>query len=126
MLQQSCSSAVLSFPFIVKSYHLCWSHWSHYSLRMYVQFLSGLVRLEKRFQLFRFCLQNYEKPLLTEQPNIAHKSSVKVIFYKVRDILQCHNMFSIELAEYVKNWDRDEKIGHCFTASVGSAKYQDG
>ena len=36
----------------------------------------------------------------------------------MRDILQCHNMFHIELAEYIRVWDLDEKIGNVFTASV--------
>ena len=31
-------------------------------------------------------------------------------------------MFQIELAESVKNWDRDEKIGDIFTASVSESK----
>lgn len=40
------------------------------------------------------------------------------IFHKVRDILQCHRMFHIELAEAIKVWDKEERIGNIFTASV--------
>jgi len=46
-----------------------------------------------------------------------------MIFHKVRDILQCHTMFHIELSEAVKVWDAQEKIGTIFTASVSSWSY---
>lgn len=64
--------------------------------------------------------QEYEKPLLDERSHILSKSTVKTVFYKIRDILQCHNMFHIELSEHIKTWDEDERIGNIFTASVGS------
>ena len=48
-------------------------------------------------------------------------NSVSRIFYKVRDILQCHRMFHIALAEAIKVWDTEEKIGDVFTASVSSS-----
>ena len=36
------------------------------------------------------------------------------------DILQCHNMFQIELAAKVSDWDDNEEIGNVFTASVST------
>jgi len=63
-------------------------------------------------------LQDHEKPLLDPKSRLISKRSVRIIFYKVRDILQCHNMFNIELSEAVRVWDTEEKIGSIFTASV--------
>ena len=40
------------------------------------------------------------------------------MFMEMREIISHHKMFQIELAENVKNWDKDEKIGDIFTASV--------
>ena len=62
--------------------------------------------------------QEYEKPLLTAKHEIINRKAIRLIFYKVRDILQCHNMFHIELAECVRVWDDEETIGNIFTASV--------
>ncbi len=64
--------------------------------------------------------QDYEKPLCQANPRILSKASIRVIFYKVRHILQCHEMFHIELAEHVRLWDEEEKIGNVFTASVST------
>jgi len=63
-------------------------------------------------------LQDYEKPLLDPKCRLISKRSVHMIFHKVRDILQYHNMFNIELSAAVKAWDAEEKIGSVFTASV--------
>uniref|UniRef100_A0A8W8JU68 DH domain-containing protein n=1 Tax=Magallana gigas TaxID=29159 RepID=A0A8W8JU68_MAGGI len=45
------------------------------------------------------------------------KESVPVVFSKAQEILHHHRMFQIELAESVKNWYTEEKIGAIFTAS---------
>jgi Rho guanine nucleotide exchange factor 10 len=37
------------------------------------------------------------------------------------EILQCHTLFRIALAESIRNWDRDEKIGDVFVASFSKA-----
>jgi len=44
-------------------------------------------------------------------------SKINVLFYKIPEILQCHNLFRVALADCVKNWDRDEKLGDVFVAS---------
>jgi hypothetical protein len=67
-------------------------------------------------------LQDYEKPLIDSKPHLISTSAIRAIFHKVRDILQCHNMFDIELSEAAKAWDAEEKIGNVFTASVGSTQ----
>ncbi|XP_078337280.1 uncharacterized protein LOC111137059 isoform X3 [Crassostrea virginica] len=45
------------------------------------------------------------------------KECVRVVFSKAQEILHHHKMFQIELAESVKNWFTEEKIGAIFTAS---------
>jgi hypothetical protein len=35
--------------------------------------------------------------------------------------LQCHTLFRIALAESIRNWDRDERIGDVFVASFSKA-----
>lgn len=41
-----------------------------------------------------------------------------MIFYRVREILQCHFLFQIALASRVAEWDSLEMIGDVFVASV--------
>ena len=67
-----------------------------------------------------FYCQDYEKPLLDAKPQILSRATIKTIFHKVKDILQCHNMFQIELSETIKVWDDEEKIGNVFNASVSN------
>ena len=62
--------------------------------------------------------QDYEQPLLQLKPLLLSRSAIKVIFYKVKEILHCHSLFNIELAEHVRAWDEEEKLGTVFTASV--------
>ena len=62
--------------------------------------------------------QEYEKPLREAKPPIISRKAINTIFFKIRDILQCHNMFHIELAECINVWDEREEIGNVFTASV--------
>lgn len=44
-----------------------------------------------------------------------------MLFHKLAEILQCHTLFRIGLAESVRNWDKDEKIGDVFVASFSKA-----
>jgi len=66
------------------------------------------------------CCQDYERPLLQMKSPLLSRHTVRVIFYKVKDILHCHSMFNIELAEHIRMWDEMEQLGNVFTASVGS------
>ena len=43
---------------------------------------------------------------------------IRPIFYRLREITQCHSMFQIALASRVAEWDSSEKIGDLFVASV--------
>ncbi|GFN92550.1 rho guanine nucleotide exchange factor 10 [Plakobranchus ocellatus] len=60
-------------------------------------------------------IKDYERALLEFIP--GPKSSLRPVFREMREIICHHKMFQIELAEAVKNWDHDEKIGDIFTAS---------
>lgn len=43
---------------------------------------------------------------------------LKMVFYRIKEILQCHSMFQIALASRVSEWDSVEMIGDVFVASV--------
>lgn len=64
------------------------------------------------------CPQSYEKPLLQMEPRILSERKLKVIFYRVKEVLQCHSLFQIALASRVAEWDSVEMIGDVFVASV--------
>lgn len=65
---------------------------------------------------FQFILQEYKEPLLTTYG--LQGSIVDVILSKAEQILDIHKMFQIELADKVKNWDKEEEIGTCFIGFV--------
>lgn len=51
-------------------------------------------------------------------PRILSPRKIRPIFYRVKEITQCHSMFQIALASRVAEWDSNEKIGDLFVASV--------
>lgn len=65
--------------------------------------------------------QDYKKPLEESNPPILSSSKIATLFHRLPEILQCHTLFRIALAESVRNWDRDEKIGDVFVASFSKA-----
>ncbi|CAH1774827.1 unnamed protein product [Owenia fusiformis] len=69
----------------------------------------------------RRLVEEYLTPLEQSKPSILSSNTLKCIFYKIRGVLHCHNMFQIELAETVKKWDEDETIGNVFTASFSKS-----
>lgn len=54
-------------------------------------------------------------------PSILSQSKISILFHRVPEILQCHTLFRIALAEAVANWDRDHRIGDVFVASFSKA-----
>lgn len=44
-----------------------------------------------------------------------------MLFCRVPELLQCHTLFRIALAEAVANWDRDHRIGDVFVASFSKS-----
>ena len=74
--------------------------------------------LSCKYFFISFCWQAYEKPLLESDPPLLEREKVKLIFYRVRGIYQCHLMFQIALASRVKTWEDSEVLGDVFVASV--------
>lgn len=66
-------------------------------------------------------VNDYKKPLEESVPPILSGSKIITLFHRLPEILQCHTLFRIALAESVRNWDRDEKIGDVFVASFSKA-----
>lgn len=54
-------------------------------------------------------------------PSILSQTKISILFHRVPEILQCHTLFRIALAEAVANWDRDHRIGDVFVASFSKA-----
>lgn len=65
-----------------------------------------------------FSPQQYEKPLSDMEPKLLSERKLKMVFYRIKEILQCHSMFQIALASRVSEWDSVEMIGDVFVASV--------
>lgn len=57
------------------------------------------------------CCQDYKKPLEESSPAILSGAKIGTLFHRLPDILQCHTLFRIALADCVRAWDRDEKLG---------------
>ncbi|KAJ9586693.1 hypothetical protein L9F63_019731 [Diploptera punctata] len=66
-------------------------------------------------------VNDYKKPLEESSPPILSGNKIATLFYRLPEILQCHTLFRIALAEIIHNWDRDEKIGDVFVASFSKA-----
>lgn len=64
-------------------------------------------------------LQDYRNPLMEMEPKVLSARKCQVVFFRLKEILQCHSMFQIALASRVAEWDSAEKIGDLFVASVG-------
>ncbi|XP_060794230.1 rho guanine nucleotide exchange factor 10-like protein isoform X2 [Neoarius graeffei] len=73
----------------------------------------------------RRILQDYQKPLLEAEPRILSTRKIQPIFYRVKEILQCHTMFQIALASRVAEWDQTETIGDLFVASFSKSMVLD-
>lgn len=62
--------------------------------------------------------QDYRNPLLEMEPKVLSARKCQAVFFRLKEILQCHSMFQIALASRVAEWDSNEKIGDLFVASV--------
>lgn len=85
-------------------------------LRVYC-YINGVFPF-KSFLLLLFSPQQYEKPLSDMEPKLLSERKLKMVFYRIKEILQCHSMFQIALASRVSEWDSVELIGDVFVASV--------
>uniref|UniRef100_A0A8C2HND1 Rho guanine nucleotide exchange factor 10 n=1 Tax=Cyprinus carpio TaxID=7962 RepID=A0A8C2HND1_CYPCA len=67
----------------------------------------------------------YEKPLAEIEPRLLSDRKRKVMFYRIREILQCHALFQMALASRVSDWDELEMIGDVFVASFSKSMVLD-
>ncbi|XP_064423905.1 rho guanine nucleotide exchange factor 10-like protein [Latimeria chalumnae] len=88
--------------------------------------LGSIVQSERSYvESLKRILQEYRKPLLEMEPKILSVRKIQSVFYRLREILQCHSMFQIALASRVAEWDATEKIGDLFSASFSKSMVLD-
>uniref|UniRef100_A0A8B9I8F1 Rho guanine nucleotide exchange factor 10-like protein n=1 Tax=Anser brachyrhynchus TaxID=132585 RepID=A0A8B9I8F1_9AVES len=70
-------------------------------------------------------LRDYRNPLMEMEPKVLSARKCQVVFFRLKEILQCHSMFQIALASRVAEWDSAEKIGDLFVASFSKSMVLD-
>ncbi|XP_051962088.1 rho guanine nucleotide exchange factor 10-like protein [Xyrauchen texanus] len=88
--------------------------------------LGSIIQSERSYldSLKRILLE-YKKPLMEAEPRLLSVKKIQPIFYRLKEILQCHSMFQIALASRVAEWDNIEKIGDLFVASFSKSMVLD-
>ncbi|XP_043840970.1 rho guanine nucleotide exchange factor 10 isoform X5 [Dromiciops gliroides] len=93
-------------------------------VRRYI--LGSVVDSEKNYvDALKRILEQYEKPLSEMEPKVLSERKLKMVFYRIKEILQCHSMFQIALASRVSEWDSIEMIGDVFVASFSKSMVLD-
>uniref|UniRef100_A0A7N8YI86 Rho guanine nucleotide exchange factor 10 n=1 Tax=Mastacembelus armatus TaxID=205130 RepID=A0A7N8YI86_9TELE len=88
--------------------------------------LGSILDSEKNYlDALKRILEQYEKPLSQIEPRLLSDRKLKMTFYRVREILQCHFLFQIALASRVAEWDNLEMIGDVFVASFSKSMVLD-
>ncbi|XP_029349494.1 rho guanine nucleotide exchange factor 10 isoform X3 [Echeneis naucrates] len=88
--------------------------------------LGSILESEKNYlDALKRILEQYEKPLSQIEPRLLSDRKLKMTFYRVREILQCHFLFQIALASRVAEWDSHEMIGDVFVASFSKSMVLD-
>ncbi|XP_043929440.1 rho guanine nucleotide exchange factor 10 isoform X2 [Protopterus annectens] len=88
--------------------------------------LGSIVDSEKNYiGYLKQILEQYEKPLSETEPKLLSERKLKVVFYQIKEILQCHSLFQIALASRVAEWDSSEMIGDVFVASFSKSMVLD-
>ncbi|XP_072222245.1 rho guanine nucleotide exchange factor 10 isoform X2 [Leuresthes tenuis] len=88
--------------------------------------LGSILESEKNYlEALKRILEQYEKPLSQIEPRLLSDRKLKMAFYRVREILQCHFLFQIALASRVAEWDSLEMIGDVFVASFSKSMVLD-
>nr|XP_023697300.1 rho guanine nucleotide exchange factor 10-like protein isoform X2 [Paramormyrops kingsleyae] len=88
--------------------------------------LGSIVQSERSYlESLKRILQEYQKPLVEAEPRILSLRKIRPVFYRLREICQCHSMFQIALASRVAEWDHSEKIGDLFVASFSKSMVLD-
>ncbi|XP_062870922.1 rho guanine nucleotide exchange factor 10-like protein isoform X2 [Trichomycterus rosablanca] len=97
---------------------------SHQTVRRHI--LGSIIQSEISYlDSLKRILQDYQQPLLEAEPRILSTRKIQPIFYRVKEILQCHVMFRIALASRVAEWDQTETIGDLFAASFSKSMVLD-
>uniref|UniRef100_A0A3Q2NTV0 Rho guanine nucleotide exchange factor 10 like n=1 Tax=Fundulus heteroclitus TaxID=8078 RepID=A0A3Q2NTV0_FUNHE len=97
---------------------------NHQVVRRHI--LGSIIQSERSYlESLRRILQEYHRPLMEAEPRILSPRKIRPIFYRIREITQCHSMFQIALASRVAEWDRSEKIGDLFVASFSKSMVLD-
>ncbi|XP_017264413.1 rho guanine nucleotide exchange factor 10-like protein isoform X3 [Kryptolebias marmoratus] len=97
---------------------------NHQVVRRHI--LGSIIQSERSYlESLRRILQEYHKPLMEGDPRILSSRKIRPIFYRIREITQCHSMFKIALASRVAEWDSNEKIGDLFVASFSKSMVLD-
>ncbi|XP_058229457.1 rho guanine nucleotide exchange factor 10-like protein isoform X2 [Hemibagrus wyckioides] len=97
---------------------------SHQIVRRHI--LGSIVQSERSYlESLKRILQEYQRPLMEAEPRILSLRKIRPIFFRVREITQCHCMFQIALASRVAEWDASEKIGDLFVASFSKSMVLD-
>ncbi|XP_039317025.2 rho guanine nucleotide exchange factor 10 isoform X3 [Saimiri boliviensis] len=93
-------------------------------VRRYI--LGSVVDSEKNYvDALKRILEQYEKPLSEMEPKVLSERKLKTVFYRIKEILQCHSLFQIALASRVSEWDSVEMIGDVFVASFSKSMVLD-
>ncbi|XP_032904337.1 rho guanine nucleotide exchange factor 10-like protein isoform X2 [Amblyraja radiata] len=88
--------------------------------------LSTIVQSERSYvESLKRILQEYKKPLLEAEPKLMSLRKLRVVFHRLKEVLQCHSMFQIALSSRVAEWDATEKIGDLFVASFSKSMVLD-
>ncbi|XP_068452032.1 rho guanine nucleotide exchange factor 10-like protein isoform X2 [Clinocottus analis] len=97
---------------------------SHQVVRRHI--LGSIIQSERSYlESLRRILQEYQRPLMEAEPRILSTRKIRPIFYRMREITQCHAMFQIALASRVAEWDSNQKIGDLFVASFSKSMVLD-
>uniref|UniRef100_A0A8C5MSU0 Rho guanine nucleotide exchange factor 10 n=1 Tax=Leptobrachium leishanense TaxID=445787 RepID=A0A8C5MSU0_9ANUR len=93
-------------------------------VRRYI--LGSIVDSEKNYmESLKRILEQYEKPLCDMEQKLLSERKLKIVFYRIKEILQCHALFQIALASRVAEWDSVEMIGDVFVASFSKSMVLD-
>ncbi|XP_042743627.1 rho guanine nucleotide exchange factor 10-like protein isoform X5 [Lagopus leucura] len=88
--------------------------------------LSSIVQSERSYvESLKRILQDYRNPLMEMEPKVLSARKCQVVFFRLKEILQCHSMFQIALSSRVAEWDSAEKIGDLFVASFSKSMVLD-
>ncbi|XP_029287640.1 rho guanine nucleotide exchange factor 10-like protein isoform X2 [Cottoperca gobio] len=97
---------------------------NHQVVRRHI--LGSIIQSERSYlESLRRIVQEYQRPLMEADPRILSPRKIRPIFYRMREITQCHSMFQIALASRVAEWDSSEKIGDLFVASFSKSMVLD-